>query len=172
MLEIGRFVATARWRDQPLSAASAQLFQPARSFGSALLSRRLERARRLGDRLETLTPAERHRLRIQLKKLRYASEFFRSLYPEKRTARYLERLAELQEVLGEWNDAVIAERLLGDLLARLGPAAGPDLERAAGFVLGWNASTTERHAHRLPRLWRKLATTEPFWDHSDADAKA
>lgn len=164
LLEIGRFVATARWRDQPLSVASAQLFQPARSFGDALLARRLDRARRLGDRLETLTPAERHRLRIQLKKLRYASEFLRSLYPEKRAARYVERLAGLQDVLGEWNDAVIAERLLGDLLGRMGPAAGPDLERVAGFVLGWNARATERHAQRLPRLWQKLAAAEPFWE--------
>jgi inorganic triphosphatase YgiF len=163
LLEIGRFVATARWRDQPLSAASSQLFQPARSFGDVLLTRRLEKARRLGERLETLTPAERHRLRIQLKKLRYASEFLRSLYPEKRAARYVERLAALQDVLGEWNDAVIAERLLGDLLGRMGPAAGTDLERAAGFVLGWNARATERHARRLPRLWQKLAATEPFW---------
>ena len=52
-------------------------------------------------------------MRIALKKLRYATEFFAALYPKKRTKPHLAALKELQDGLGHLNDVAVAERLIG-----------------------------------------------------------
>ena len=54
-------------------------------------------------------------MRIALKKLRYAAEFFRSLYGDKDVTRYLKRLSALQDDLGHLNDVATAETLMDKL---------------------------------------------------------
>ncbi|CAA9521072.1 MAG: Inorganic triphosphatase [uncultured Sphingomonas sp.] len=58
----------------------------------------------------------RHRLRIQIKKLRYAVEFFRDVYPRtKRRKRFTEAVEGLQEALGKLNDLATARLLAPEL---------------------------------------------------------
>ena len=54
----------------------------------------------------------RHRLRIAIKKLRYALEFFAPLLPGKRVRASLACLALIQDMLGGLNDHASALRLL------------------------------------------------------------
>ena len=63
-----------------------------------------------------LSADERHRLRIALKKLRYATEFFEALYPKKHTKPYLAALKDLQDGLGHLNDVAVAQRLIDSLV--------------------------------------------------------
>lgn len=51
---------------------------------------------------------KRHRLRIAIKKLRYALDFFAPLLPGERQAAAVRALAGLQDVLGELNDLAVA----------------------------------------------------------------
>lgn len=53
------------------------------------------------------TPEELHSLRKNCKKLRYLIEFFQTLYPEKKTATFIQHLKALQDVLGVLHDAHI-----------------------------------------------------------------
>ena len=46
-----------------------------------------------------MSAEDRHELRKRLKTLRYAGTFLRSLYPGKKAARYIDSLAELQDLL-------------------------------------------------------------------------
>lgn len=58
-----------------------------------------------GRRIKRKTPAAKvHRLRIHGKKLRYLIEFFRPIYPRKKTRRYLAALKSLQHNLGDFHD--------------------------------------------------------------------
>ena len=50
------------------------------AFAQNLLERRVRKARKQGGGLNELGPRERHKLRIKIKKIRYAVDFFRSLY--------------------------------------------------------------------------------------------
>jgi CHAD domain-containing protein len=109
-------------------------------------------------------PAARHELRIALKKLRYASEFFRSLYGRKDARRYLRRLSRLQDLLGALNDVATAGRVLQELLARVEPGDGESLARAAGFVEGFAARQDELALRKLAAQWRRFADTRPFWE--------
>lgn len=60
------------------------------------------------------TIRQRHRLRIKIKRLRYACEVLFSK-EGKRARRFLENLTDLQDTLGKMNDLAFAEKLLRDL---------------------------------------------------------
>lgn len=165
VLQLGRWIATRSWRDE-LSAADLERLQAsARVAGGALLQRRVRKARRLGSRLAELDAADRHRLRVQLKKLRYACEFFRGAFPERRARarRFLARLKDLQDALGTLNDFATAERLLEEILEQQGRHPGRSLVGAAGFVAGWNARREQRLLEELPQAWDAFAAAPPFW---------
>jgi inorganic triphosphatase YgiF len=162
-LETGAWIARRAWREQALGEASAQLFLPARLYAAPLLERRHRRARKLGRRLAGASSEERHRLRIELKKQRYAAEFAACLYPGRRAERYARRLARLQDALGHLNDVATAERQLAALLARLGPDAPPGAARAAGFAEGWVAHSAHRELARLPARWERFEDAARFW---------
>lgn len=56
-----------------------------------------------------LSPERQHRVRILAKRLRYALDLFAVALPKKTTAAFHDRLAELQDVLGEMNDIAVAK---------------------------------------------------------------
>ncbi|HEX5130341.1 MAG TPA: CHAD domain-containing protein, partial [Usitatibacter sp.] len=117
------------------------------AFARRIVRKRYKRL--VGDaaRLSALTPAERHALRLDAKRLRYALEALAPLFRRKRVEAHLDALSEIQDDLGRANDAAVAARLL----AQLRPAAG-----FAEFARGWfaaqeqaSASGVERHAALL-----------------------
>jgi inorganic triphosphatase YgiF len=163
VLELGRWLARRRWREQPVDESSARLFAPARELAAELLARRDRKARSLGESVDGLPLAALHRLRIRVKRLRYASELLGSLYPDRRRKRYLERLSELQDRLGQLADLVTVQRLLADLIERVAPEQRPGCARAAGFVEGWATADAARATRRIGRAWRAFARTRPFW---------
>lgn len=163
VLELGRWLARRGWRDQPLDEASARLFAPASALAAELLERRHRKARRLGERIEELRLADLHRLRIQLKRLRYASELLGGLYPGRRLDRYLGRLPELQERLGRLADLATAQGLLAELIERVAPEARSACARAAGFVEGWASADAARATRRIARAWHDFDRVRPFW---------
>ncbi len=92
--------------------------QPIASFAEARLDRAWKRVRRQGKGLGALAAEDRHRLRIEMKKLRYAVEFFVSLAPRKSRARqklFSGHLRSLQELLGELNDIETRRQLAPEL---------------------------------------------------------
>ncbi len=56
--------------------------------------------------------AQRHALRIAIKRQRYAAEFFLPLLGGRRQARYLAALQAIQDSMGRNNDARVAWELL------------------------------------------------------------
>ena len=160
-LRLGRWCVDREWRQQALTPESARLFAAARRTGEDLLDKRLAVARRRAGQADT--PSERHVLRIELKKLRYAGEFFASVFPRKRTRRYLRRLSRLQDALGRLNDAATAERTVDRLLERMGAEASVPEQRAGGLVVGWWTARAQEDLVELRRRWKNLEATRPFW---------
>lgn len=165
-LELGRWLARRGWREQRVDARTARLFAPARELAGELLRRRDRKARRLGERLAELSVPELHRLRIQLKRLRYAGELLGGLYPGRTRQRYLKPLAELQDRLGRLADLATARALLADLAERVDPESRAACTHAAGFVEGWAAADAARAMRRLDKVWRNFARARPFWRES------
>ena len=85
---------------------------PLADFARQQLTRHARKARQLAKRHAELSPAERHKMRIALKKLRYTLEFFAPLLPPRKLPTYLAALTQLQDELGQINDHVTAAELL------------------------------------------------------------
>ncbi len=141
-------------------AAAAALSAPVGEFAASVLDKRHRRLRKRGGGVPDAPAAERHRVRIDAKKLRYAAEFFASLYPPKRVRRYVDALEDLQDILGALNDAAVAERLLAEAEAADPEPVPPRVE---GLVRGWIAATAGHELARYRRAWREFEDAKPFW---------
>ncbi len=158
LIALERLLASRPWRMALATSGRVSVDGPARDFASALFARQLRRVRRHGNALETLTTDELHALRIEVKKLRYAVEFFESLYPRRAVRAFAGGAADLQELLGQLNDAATTGRLLDEI-----EQDSLDLRRAGGVVLGWTAATTVTGMSNLGTAWRRFEAAKPFW---------
>lgn len=117
-IELAEWLALGPWRTDP--ADVDLLDRDIRGFAGDRLERLRKRIKREGKGLADTDDAHRHEVRKDAKKLRYATEFFVSLYPgrkhRRRMDRFLDRLEALQDKLGRLNDIATAP----ELFARLG----------------------------------------------------
>ena len=142
-----------KWRPNVLAG-------PAPRFASEVMRAYHERVRKLGQKIRKLDTGELHRLRIRVKKLRYATEFFGSIWPNRRTKRYLSALKDLQEGLGELHDATVAETLV----ARLRTAGAGDAKCATAPVDRWLLDCQRRSRKEVLDLWDRFANRKLFWE--------
>jgi triphosphatase len=157
------------WADHDDAEIADALSRPLGGFARAALDRRERRMRKLAGRFESLDEAGLHKLRIRGKNLRYAAEFFRSLYRAKPARRYLAVLREIQDALGTLNDAVVSRGLLDEIdgrarAARIGRAR---MARARALIEGWNLGRIDSGLARFPEMWSRLAALERFWDDDE-----
>lgn len=153
MLTLGRTLAA------PEMTAAADWHEPARAAAARILKQRhaqvLKRSRHLAKR----TPDELHRLRIAVKKLRYAVEFFNDLFQVKAMAVQRARLEKLQDILGDINDAAVLETLLE--AARAGSSRWP--AATAHAVVKWHEQRATRQRKRLMSVWRRFCDAPQPW---------
>ena len=100
-----RWVESRGWRNELASRSLSALVEPGQAFANRVLGQLHRKALRRGKHFRHLPPDERHKVRIALKNLRYALEFFQDLYDAKDAAKQIARcVAELQDALGHEND--------------------------------------------------------------------
>ncbi|MGQ0676140.1 MAG: CYTH and CHAD domain-containing protein [Rhodospirillales bacterium] len=136
---------------------------PIGGVARTVLDKRHRKIRKLAKRFDDLNDEERHELRIDGKKGRYAAEFFRSLFQRKAALRYAKRLSEMQDCLGSMNDAVVGHRLI-DELAGASAKGRIVVERSSGILKGWFAARIAADMPQASRISRKIAKIKPFWE--------
>jgi inorganic triphosphatase YgiF len=151
VLALGELALEARSRP----ALSA----PLSSWATSELSARYRRLRKTARGLAAQSGEERHRVRIAAKRVRYAAEFFSSLYPERKVDKFLRRFTALQDVLGALNDLAMARALASSLTGR---GRAPDA-RAQGLVLGWCMAREQALLESLLDGWKKVKRADVFW---------
>ncbi len=119
------------------------------TFADARIRKLRKKVLGLAHAARTDDPASLHALRIGIKRLRYALEFFAPLAQGKSLSKQLARLAALQDSLGQINDLANAGRLLMD-------CAKEDhrLREAVTLIGGWHGP---RHAKLLSAVPKELA---------------
>ncbi|SHN78080.1 Inorganic triphosphatase YgiF, contains CYTH and CHAD domains [Bradyrhizobium erythrophlei] len=155
---------TDRYRDLPLDVLEwletrrasergvAEL--PVAEFVVGLFRGRLRKVRKEGRDLENLSASERHKLRIKIKKLRYAVGFFESLYADaerKELARFSGRLKKLQEALGALNDFIAHRKIATDAALN----APSENRRARAFASGVLIGQEHEAAKKLMNTARR-----------------
>jgi triphosphatase len=152
MLCAAAWIESGSWlRADPAEQRKAR-DQPIVERAAAELGRRRKKVLKRARHLAELDPEARHRVRIEIKKLRYGVEFFGSLFSGGKVAgrrrQTLDALESLQEVLGELNDIAMGGHIFAPP-----PGEGEeprDLE--AGDLLA-----------RAQSLVGGLGETKPFW---------
>ena len=107
-----KFVSTPGAGTRPVFETSPHLVQ---HIVPVLIYTRLAAVRAYGPILESATIAQLHSLRIEFKKLRYTLEFFREVLGEE-TGELIEEIKNLQDHLGDLNDADVACSILRKFL--------------------------------------------------------
>ncbi len=132
---------------------------PLVEFASRLIRRRHKRLVDDARDLALRSPQERHRIRIDAKRLRYCVEGFASLFRKSRVEKYSRELSALQDVLGRANDAATAERLLEDL------APPEDFE---AYARGWLAARASGDIELVAVDVARLEGAKRFWRRKPA----
>jgi inorganic triphosphatase YgiF len=161
LLSLGLAIEQRSWRNDVASGDLGILTEPLTKFAARVLTRLERKALKRGRHFRQMRPEARHKLRLTLKKLRYATEFFLPLYSgQASTKTYLKQLPRLQDALGEANDIKTSRTLLSNIREHVD---SPDVHRAIGAVTGWQGHLELAGADRLSNRWRKFKRTAPFW---------
>ena len=167
MLEAVVWVEFGDWGESKDADIRALRERPARKAARTLLDRCWRRLDKAGARLDKLDIADLHAMRIQAKKLRYACDFFASLFDGAAAdgrAAFAARIAALQDALGAVTDIATARSLTAKVVQPHG-AAPRDLRGAyaAGVVMGERQAGEARAMKAAVRAWGRLRKAERFW---------
>lgn len=130
-----------------------------RPVARKLLHQAAARVARRGRKAKGLEEGDLHRLRIGLKKLRYLSQAFATLFPEK-SRPYFKALKRLQEDLGHLNDIAHVRATIGELMRGADAAA---IGYGAGLVVGHYGAGRDRAAEKAMKRYRGFRKLKPFW---------
>ncbi|WP_375458011.1 CHAD domain-containing protein [uncultured Enterovirga sp.] len=161
MVELSTWVEVGPWLSREVSRGRDD---GAWTFAATILERRRRRVRTKGRHLDRQSPDARHQVRIDAKKLRYASEFFAELVPgRKRRERhkaFVSALEQLQSCLGDLNDIQTGHEL-AESLAQSAPASL--LPFAAGHAAGAQDGREEALVAAAVEAHAAFAEAKPFW---------
>jgi inorganic triphosphatase YgiF len=139
------------------------------TYSSGELSRRRDKIKKRGRKLRELNARQRHKLRINVKKLRYATDyFFAALFPGKKAKRrrqaFAAALKGMQNALGRLNDIAAHKKISLDV-ARAGPVPPPGRRRAfaAGMVVGEETAQMAALLDEAAHAHGEFEKVKPFW---------
>ncbi len=159
-LSLGHWIECHGWRDRFDGPMHTQLAEPAAKFAPSSLRALLRKVRKKGKGFDKLKLRKRHRLRVALKELRYAIEFFQPLFHKDKVKRHEKKLALLQKLLGKDSDAITTTALLQELT---GATSSRALRHAARSLQKRQARERHATAPKARRAWVKFKKMQPFW---------
>jgi inorganic triphosphatase YgiF len=165
-LEVGAWLQGGQWTAPQDDLVRGQGDLPVGDFAAEQLARRWRKVRRKGKKLARLDARRRHKFRIRAKKLRYAAEFFASLFMSKRAGKrrrqFLPALERLQDALGDLNDIAVHEERISAMGVRKRRSPRSRVF-AAGLLTGREDARIEPAMTAAMNAYADLAKVKPFW---------
>ena len=163
IIGLGGWIEARGWRSDIPPENLGQLAEPTTNFAHRMLSAQHAKVLKRGKHFKSQTAEERHHLRLAVKKLRYVVEFLLPVYDLGKPARrYSQKLAELQEELGSFNDMATTASLLSGI-------GGECLEgaNARAAIAGWQAHAMVGSEQRLRVAWSEFSKTKMPWSQPE-----
>jgi len=166
VLDTATWIETGPW---VMADEGGERAKPIKVFAAEELARRRKKVKKRGVDLADLDPHARHQVRIEVKKLRYATEFFSSLYEgrkaSKRKEAFLSALESLQEHLGELNDLAVSQEMHPDWFRTETRAEDEDPHRrkAARLIVKHQTARAEAALKPALKAYREFAEAKRFW---------
>jgi inorganic triphosphatase YgiF len=165
-LDAAAWLETGEWTQPQDALVRDRGALPMENLARKQLRRRQCKVRKRRKSFAALDARRRHKLRIQAKKLRYAVEFFADLFPGKRAdkqqKRFLDAIECVQHCLGELNDIVVHERLIGAMGVNRRHTGG-DGAFAAGLLSGREDVRVDAAMAAASKALARFAKVGPFW---------
>ena len=130
-------------------------------FGRMVLDGRHDKVVRRGRLFDRLSEEKLHRLRIAIKKLRYAATYLSPAFASPAAKPYIEATVRLQGALGALNDRATAARMLADIATASRPSE--DTALPLKVLARQAASGEKRRRRKLERAWKEFRKVERFW---------
>ncbi len=177
-LDTALWLADGAWRRSGDAPGAALRKRPAAEFAAEALAKRSRKILKKARRVDELDVRARHKLRIAIKKLRYACEFFSSLYPggkrKARLKRFSKILKSLQSSLGTLHDMEVHEGLAAKIAhpqsrsrsrrrSRTGTRSQAPEALAMGFITGQEQKQAAACLAQINEATRRLSTLRAFW---------
>lgn len=154
---IEQAVAEASWLRRPAPSRTEIWAMPLRDYAAVLLNQRHRKLRKRLKHVDIDDAVSFHQLRIRVKKIRYPVELLKSLFDEDLAESYLERLVQLQDLMGRMNDARVGAMLLQTMTP-------PPPSEALHLMAGWTAREIAMCRERFPARARAFRRADPFWE--------
>ncbi|HVI49844.1 MAG TPA: CHAD domain-containing protein [Candidatus Sulfotelmatobacter sp.] len=168
MLELGRWCESGDWQEPLEAGRKALLAEPAIDLARRTLEKREHNVFKSLQHLSKLDSHHRHLSRIEVKKLRYAIEFFGILFEEKQSRKFSHSLAVLQDGLGLLNDIAVSRAALKQWAEESGD---PERLWAAGLIAGWHAARVPALLQDASKAAKSFRSLPRFWQASDLKPK-
>ncbi len=170
-LETAAWIETGPWLKTEDALIRVHRDWPAEIQAAEQLSRRRKKIKKKAKALGELDPESRHKLRIQVKKTRYAAEFFGGLFRQKKAARRSEKLLralrDMQTALGGLNDVAHRKELCGDLVSSRRGEHAKEASQSRVFAAGLISGEQDARTHQLlddaVKAYLQFADVKPFW---------
>jgi inorganic triphosphatase YgiF len=167
VLETALWLAGGSWITSADPLTVARRGVPIADFAAGELSRRTGKIIKRSRKLRALDPRQRHKLRIAIKKARYACEFFATVYGGRNASRRRKKLTGtlkgLQSALGKLNDMQMHGKLAHRFVHRRGVAKQPQKAFAIGLLTGRERAQAAAILDGARKAARKVLDTKPFW---------
>jgi len=172
MLDTAAWIETGDWSHNADHRASTLRDGAIAALATDEINRRWKSILKRGARVDRLDAQRRHKLRIQAKKLRYASEFFAGVFPgrksKKRRMDFLQGLERLQDALGDLNDIAVHEGLterMVDTKDMMGKRRRGRAKKAfaAGRLSGREEARVASVLRDAQHAYRIFARAKPYW---------
>ena len=171
MLEIAAWLEVGQWTKPQDDLVRDRGDVAIEASAAEQLTRRFRKIRKRGKMLARLDARRRHKLRIQAKKVRYASEFFADLFPGKKAAKcrrkFLTALERVQDCLGDLNDIAVHEDRITAIANGRGQSrrrrGSPKRAFAAGLLTGREDARLDAVLESANDAHAELIRIKPFW---------
>lgn len=171
-LRFAAWIEGGDWRANADALTRARQDAPIEMYAAERLGRLHRKVRKHGRRLRAYDQAGRHRLRLQVKKLRYAAEFLAALASDKKSQKRAQAMIVvlkcLQDKLGGLNDIGVRRSLADEMAgkAKLG-RKGRQSRREQLFLAGLIAERQHQGFGPLieeaEKTFADFRRAKPFW---------
>jgi inorganic triphosphatase YgiF len=168
VLTTALWLINGNWLHDKAAAIAEARARSARAFARDVLDRRTGKIVKRVKKLEDFSARERHKVRIAVKKLRYATDFFGSLFAKRKARKARRRfenvLKALQDALGKLNDIAVHEKLARQFAhPRKRSSKRPQKAFAMGVLTGREQSRARACIAAAGKAGGNLSDADRFW---------
>ncbi|MEQ8287323.1 CYTH and CHAD domain-containing protein [Thalassospira sp.] len=159
LLLLGAWASYSRWASGASAEQMKAMAAPVSEMAAPLLDRSYKRVTKRSGEIASLSIPQLHALRLDVKQMRYGTDFFGAVYGSKKVKKFRSKLTDMQEILGQLQDAAVAEARL----MALSPQLSKDGMIAVGLVSGWFGARADHKLLGLEEAAKLFGDQKIFW---------